>query len=136
MTLVPKLLMLACAATFAVACGDVPADVVGAVEEMSVSPQELTTCTATCAQGTVSCPSGTSSCTANNYQGATCDGVLYACPTPPAPTCSDTDCSRVVGMRCPGEGEFTNCCDGDGYIRACECPKTRRWICHLPSLSK
>ena len=125
-----KLLVLACAAAFAVGCGDVPAEAAVDGDDVSISSQELAGCTALCFTGSVTCPSAASNCSASNYQGVTCDGVFYACPTLPPPTCTHPTCTSVVGKACE-VGASTPCCDTDGTVYFCGCTNQRRWECSL-----
>src|SRR5215217_1422328 len=124
-----KLLVLACAASLALGCGGVPADVPVDGEEVGVSSQELTVCTATCAQGSVSCPSTTTNCSAANNVGVTCDGAFYACPTPPAPTCDAEPCANFQDRTCRSQGVGLTCCGPGGYEWRCECTEVRKWSC-------
>lgn len=119
-----KLWLLACAVSLAMGCGGTPTDMASEGKEMSVSSQELTGCTATCALGTVSCPSSTQTCSATNNVGVTCDGVAIACP-PTGCTQWMMSCAVMQTLLC-SEAETIPCCRDDSEIGECICTEFGR----------
>nr|BDT35943.1 hypothetical protein MFMH1_56120 [Myxococcus sp. MH1] len=106
--------------TMAMGCGAPSAEDVVTTEGIQESSQELSTCTAACATGSVSCPSGTTVCSAQDNSGVTCNGTFIACPTTP-PACGDLPrCRDLVGSVCaPGSRE--PCCTASGAESVCVC---------------
>ncbi|SEU23219.1 hypothetical protein SAMN05443572_106505 [Myxococcus fulvus] len=104
----------------AMGCGAPSAEEVIAVEGVEGVSQELSTCTAACATGSVSCPSGTTVCSAQDNSGVTCNGTFIACPTTP-PACDGLpQCRDIVGSVC-ALGSREPCCTASGAESVCVC---------------
>ncbi|MCP3102076.1 hypothetical protein LZ198_24720 [Myxococcus sp. K15C18031901] len=122
--------LLACAASLVLGCGAAPNDVTGPGEESGVASEELTSCSATCQQGTVSCPATTTTCSATQYVGVTCDGISIPCPSP---SCSPSlpSCADLYNKACNGNSTVrVPCCDSPESESFCQCnASTRRYVC-------
>ncbi|AKF86528.1 hypothetical protein MFUL124B02_28850 [Myxococcus fulvus 124B02] len=114
----------------AMGCGAPSAEEVIAVEGVEGVSQELSTCTAACATGSVSCPSGTTVCSAQDNSGVTCNGTFIACPA--APACGGIPtCAELRGRAC-SIGDEEPCCSSTGAESFCVCTLSRILRCNAP----
>ncbi len=116
-------------AAMAMGCGAPSAEDVVTTEGIQESSQELSTCTATCASGSVSCPGGTTLCSAQDNHGVTCNGTFIACPTTPPACAGLLSCEELRGSACLFPNEEP-CCFASGQRGECSCSFGGIWRCN------